>query len=98
MIEARIIKGCKVNQEFLLTHYMSRCVVYLSGSIFSRIPAFGMMSNIGVASSEGGKTRKYNCFCDELILANFGRNLLHFWKHLTAVSGTKEKRVKVANC
>lgn len=46
MIEARIIKGCKVNQEFLLTHYMSRCVVYLSGSIFSWIPAFGMMSNM----------------------------------------------------
>ena len=48
MIEARIIKGCEVNQEFLLIHYMSRCVVYLSVAIFSRIPAFGMMSDMGL--------------------------------------------------
>ena len=46
MTESRIIKGCEVNQEFLLTHYMSRCVVYLYVSIFSQIPALGMMSDM----------------------------------------------------
>lgn len=46
MIEARIIKGCEVNQAFLLTHYMPRCVVYLYVSIFSQIMALGMMSDV----------------------------------------------------
>lgn len=70
------------------------CCVPIWINIFSNSCIWNDVKH-GVASSEGGKTREYNCFCDELILANFGRNLLHFWKHLTAVSGTKRRELKL---
>lgn len=99
MIEARIIKGCEVNQEFLLIHYMSRCVVYLSVAIFSRIPAFGMMSDMGlqvlkVERLESITVSVMNWFWQILvgICCIFGITLQQY-------QGQKRRKcVKVVNC